>query len=170
MFRFLQHPLWEPQFVQIWIEMIDGEGVHPDRPILIEDPDPILILNYISRENQRHGEDPFFIRFSDQTYGRRSFQYMTRHFPKLVFDYFESSEQPTSIYWEDWEIVESVSWKMNPQLLKTSQLRYIDRGIVCFGLVESAFGRRYWVPWYMMLTQFPTFILELFPRSFEENV
>lgn len=164
MFRFLHDPLWEPQILQIWIDMIDGEGYHSDRPIVIDDPDPVLLLSFIrDYRHQDYIHEPFFfVRFENETYGRLGWNYMTRHFPKLVFDYFEQSPQPTELSWEDWNIIDTVSWVMDPTTLKPTQRRFIDQGKVRFALVENPFGLCYWVPWYMVIHTFPRFILDFY--------
>lgn len=146
MFSIVKHSLWEQELVHQIIEFIDGPGNHSDFPILIEESDPQIILNFISFQQQNHNEEQFFVRCKDQSLTRKSWRYMTRNFPQLVFNYFQDQPQPANIYWEDWRIIESISWN-------------IQKDIVRFFLLEHPYGQRFWVSSFFIHAHFPNFVL-----------
>lgn len=156
------HPLFEPKLILEIITFLDAEGAHPDRPILIEEPEPTLILSFISFNEQRNQQEQFFCRLNNQSYGTRSWSYMTRNFPQLVYRYFtEEIPHPALIsdgfVWDDFRLIEKISWMMNEQDIHPRLRRKEYPGYIEFYLIENCFGVRYWVSRFFMYTHYPLF-------------
>jgi len=146
MLPIVQHPLWEKQLVSKIIEFVDGEGIHPDYPILIEEPEPDLVLNFISFNEQNNGDEQFFVRLKNNGFTRKSWNYMTRNFPNLVLGYFTQIAEPPNLYWEDWDIIETISWRC-------------EKDLVRYFLIAHFYGHRYWVSSTFIHANFPNFVL-----------
>lgn len=161
------HPLFEPQLVLKIIAYADEEGAHADRPILIEEPEPILILNFISFTEQRNQQEQFFCRLQNHSYGTRSWRYMTRNFPLLVYLYFTENVPLPSFaimdvvnwQWDDFRVIERISWIMNENDIHPTLRRPEYPGRIEFYMIENPFGVRHWVSRFFMFTHFPLFFL-----------
>lgn len=159
-----QHPLFEPKLVLKIIAFLDAEGAHPDRPIVIEEPEPITILSFISFTEQRYQQEQFFCRLNNNSYGTRSWRYMTRNFPTLVYRYFtEEIPHPALVSdgfaWDDFRVIEKISWIMNEKDIHPKHKRRDFPGFIEFYLIENCFGIRYWVSRFFMYAHFPLFQL-----------
>ena len=146
MLSIVKHPLWEPALVEMWISFLDGEGMHMDRPILVYDPDPEEIIFFIYDSHSYWPNRKFFIRLTNQKFEFRDFEYMIKHWNRLVCSYFDQQSHPSSFYWEDWRIREWISFPS--QLGKRS-----------YACIENPFEQKYWISEEKMLKYFPGFMI-----------
>jgi hypothetical protein len=146
MYSIVKHPLWEPQLVEMWIPFIDGEGMHPDRPIVIEDPDPEEIIFFVYDFYSHWTNHTFFVRLKNQKFESRDFHYMVKHWNRLVCMYFEQESHPSSFYWEDWRIREWISFPSY-------------KGKQSYACIENGFEQKYWLSEEKMLKYFPAFMI-----------
>lgn len=124
---FYTHPLFEPQLIEQVIELIDCEGAHVDRPIVVHDPRPVRMMMFI-----RRSQDQCLVALENNEIVFRSFSYLSRHFPNLVFDYFERE----------------ITWDLNPlemySMVTTIGFFYNNQS-KRYTLVKSEYGYGKWV-------------------------
>ncbi len=113
MFSFAHHPLYERQLIEQVVELVDSMGAHPDRPIVIQDDDPDKILVLIDRNDS--DRRMFLVTVKDKT-EQRSVNYMIRHFPKLVYEYFERESVYDLSLFESYSIRTTISFMYNGEL------------------------------------------------------
>jgi hypothetical protein len=124
---FYNHPLYEAEVIRQVIELVDVEGAHPDRPIIVQDPSPVSLLVYIRRTR-----DQCLVRLENDQTVWKSFTWVSKYYPKLLFDYFE---QESSRYLNALEFYRSI----------TSIQFFYKNNCKRYTLVQSDYGHAKWV-------------------------